>query len=513
MNDCTYLILKAFQKTKLYTPTLNARIYDKHLKEGKESGKYLDALAECLFETKNGMPVIGNDEVLIPSLHKFSGIPLKEARDYVIDGCWEPLLNGSCDWTFRMFNMLTALECALNGGATLSSNPILLRGQKLTYETPQPAVDKSIDFEGLKDIFKKHIKFFTDNSALSIYMLYLIDQAVNPDPLYSALLKGCMESGRDKTWGGADYKLAGIIPAAIPDAVNTLAAIKKWVYDKKEFELADVLDAFRNSYTSNNRIQQKTFNKIRNRFQTASPKFGNNDKESDAIMQWMLDTFCDCVKESQALAEEVFLYPPKKGDEARIKSLRALAGYAGKSLKEEFGENFNVNITAGMGTFELYDIFGGGNAASADRNKAGDPIARNFAPFVGTTNYSIGHLLSSFKKMGLDRFAGGVITDLCLEESDLEKNGSAIIKSIIKNFVHNEGNMMSITVSDKKLLGLIYDLCERNRGGNEQAKIELKQYEKVSVRVGGFQMPFVTLPPAMQLSYIDRPMSPLNEGC
>ncbi|RPH32671.1 MAG: formate acetyltransferase [Bacteroidales bacterium] len=506
VNDCTYLILKAFQKTKLYTPTLNARIY----KEQLEDGKYLNAVAECLFETKNGMPVIGNDEVLIPALHKFSGIPLDEARDYVIDGCWEPLLNGSCDWTFRMFNMLTALECALNGGATLSSNEILLRGQKMTYETALPAVDKSIDFEGLKGILKKHIKFFTDNSALSIHMLYLIDQAVNPDPLYSALLKGCMKTGRDKTWGGADYKLAGIIPAAVPDTVNTLSAIKKWVYDKKEFELADVLDAFRMSYKGANKVQQELFDKIKLKFQTDSPKFGNNDKESVEMMQWVLNTFWDCVKESHALAEEVFLYPPKKGDEARIKSLRALAGYAGKSLKEEFGENFKINITAGMGTFELFDIFGGGNAASADRIKAGEPIARNFAPMVGTTSFSIGHLLASFKKLGLNRFAGGAITDLCLEERDLEKNGPNIIKSVIQNFMYNDGNMMTITISDKKLLGLIYSLCEKNRGGDEAAKKELKKYEHVSVRVGGFQMPFVTLPPAMQKSYIDRPMSPIN---
>lgn len=511
VNDCTYLILKAFQNTKLYTPTLNARIYNGQLNGDNESVRYMNAIAECLYETKNGMPVIGNDEVLVPALHQFSGIPLEEARDYVIDGCWEPLLNGSCDWTFRMFNMLTALECALNGGATLSSNPILLRGQKLTYETPLPAVDTGIDFEGLMNIFKKHIRFFTDNSALSIHMLYLIDQAVNPDPLYSALLKGCMKTGRDKTWGGADYKLAGIIPAAVPDTVNTLSAIKKWVYNKKEFTLADVLDAFRSSYTSTDKSEQAKFNKIKLLFQIDSPKFGNNDNESVEMMQQVLNIFYDCVEASQALAREVFLYPPQKGDEERIVSMRALAGYAGKSLKEEFGDDFIIHITAGMGTFELFDIFGGGNAACADRAKAGDPIARNFAPMVGTTNFSIGHLISSFKTLGLNRFAGGVITDLCLEEKDLEKNGPAIIQSVIRHFMMNEGNMMTITISDKKLLNTVYDLCEKNRNGDEAAKKELKKYEHISVRVGGFQMPYVTLPPAMQLSYIDRPMSPENQ--
>ncbi len=508
VNECSFLILKAFQNTKLYTPTLNARIHDKHIGDKHENKKFLNAVAECLYKSKNGMPVIGNDEALIPAMAKYSGIPIEEARDYVIDGCWEPLLNGSCDWTFRMFNMLTVLECALNGGATLSANPILLRGEKLSYKTPLPASDDTdIDFEGLKEIVKKHIKFFTDQAALSIYKLYVVDQAINPNPLYSALLKGCMENGRDKTWGGANYKLAGIIAAAVPNTANTLAAIEKWVYDKKEFKLSDVLDAFRYSYTSEDKEKQEIFSKIKSKFQTDSPKFGNKEKALDNIMEWLLSSFYDSVKESQDLAEEIFLYPIKDGQEKRIKSLRALAGYAGKSLKEEFGKDFNINITAGMGTFELFDIFGGGNAASADRDKAGDPIARNFAPMAGSTKFSIGHLLSSFKNLGLDRFAGGVITDLCLEEADLADNGEKIIASILENFMKHGGNMMSITVSDREELKHIYNLCEDYRNGDEYSGKELKKYERVNVRVGGFQMPFITLPQQMQLTYIERPMS------
>lgn len=508
VNECTYLILNAYKNTKLYTPTLNARIYNKHLDNSIESERYLNAISECLYETKNAMPVIGNDDVLIPAMNKYSEIPIDEARDYVIDGCWEPLLNGSCDWTFRMFNMQTALECALNGGATLSSNPILLRGQKTSYETPLPAVEKDIDFEGLLKIFKKHIKFFTDNAALSIHKLYVIDQAINPNPLFSALLDGCMENGRDKTWGGAKYKLAGIIPAGVPNAANTLAAIKKWVYDRDEFKLEDVLEAFRYSYLSESSKKQKTFNIIKKSFHTESPKFGNNDTASNEIMEWLVNTYYECVKESQALAEEVFLYPPQKEDLERITSLRALAGYSGQSLKEEFGEDFKINITAGMGTFELFDIFGGGNSASADREKAGEPLARNFAPMVGSTNYSVGHLLSSLKNLGLERFAGGVITDLCFDENELINYGPDIIKSVIKNFIENNGNMMSVTISEKTLLNKIYELCEKNNNGDLAAKKELKKYDRVSVRVGGFQMPFITLPPVMQLSYIDRPISP-----
>jgi formate C-acetyltransferase len=107
----------------------------------------------------------------------------------------------------------------------------------------------------------------------------------------------------------------------------------------------------------------------------------------------------------------------------------------------------------------------------------------------------------------LDRFAGGVITDLCLEEADLADNGEKIIASILESFMKHGGNMLSITVSDREELKHIYNLCEDYRNGDEYAGKELKKYERVNVRVGGFQMPFITLPQQMQLTYIERPMS------
>ena len=509
VNDCTFLILEAFQDTSLYTPTLNARINKFHL-DGSSS-KFLKEVAKTIFITKNGMPVIGNDEAVVKAMIN-SGIPLEEANDYVIDGCWEPLLNGTGDWTFRMFNMLTTLECALNGGATLSSNQALLRGQKLSYKTPVPDEPSLKGYENLQKILKTHIRFFTDQAANSIYSIYLIDQAINPTPLYSALLEGCMQKGRDKTWGGAKYRLGGIIAAGVPDTINTIAALKKWVYMEKEFKFSDVTDALRSSFNAQgDKEKQCLFDTIKKKFQEDSPKFGNNDPGLNDIMKWLLDTYYECVQESKKLAEEIFLKKPLPKDEKRITGLRYLAGYSGKSMEEEFGKDFEIKMTAGFGTFELFVLMGDGNAASADREKAGAPLARNFAPQEGTVKYSASHLLSSFKNIGLNRFAGGVITDICLEENDLAKDPKVAedqIAAIIDNFVKNGGNMMTLTISDKEKLLHIYNLCENARNGDEEAQKELHKYEHVNVRVAGYQAPFITLPSQHQLCYIQRPVPP-----
>ncbi|MCK5059208.1 MAG: formate acetyltransferase, partial [Candidatus Aminicenantes bacterium] len=254
--------------------------------------------------------------------------------------------------------------------------------------------------------------------------------------------------------------------------------------------------------------KQKVYDRIKVCFQSESPKFGNNEKDVDDIMKWMLDTFYGCVQESKGLAEEIFLKPPTKENAKRIAGLRALAGYSGRSMEEEFGKNFGIKFTTGLGTFELFDLIGGGNAASADRPHSGDPVARNFAPQAGSTNYGVGHLLSSFKDYGLDRFASGVVTDLCLEEKDLETDADKKILAIIRHFVKNHGNMMTLTISDREQLAHIYELCEAHRSGDEKAGKELKKYEGVNVRVGGYQVPFITLPKVHQQKYINRPVSP-----
>ena len=433
-NECSYLILEAYRDLNPFTPGIYARINQYHLGNNSDSDRFLKAVAQTLFATKSGFPVIVNDQALIPALRDYSGIPGEEANDFVVDGCWEPLLNGKNDWTFRMLNLLNILECTLNEATGLSSNPIYLKGTKLSYGTP-PADDPGIDFESLKKIMEQHISFFTDQALLSIYSLFLIDQAVNPTPLASGLMEGCLRTGRDRTWGGAKYRLAGIVGSGAPDVVNTLAAIKKWVYDQKVFRMADVINAFRYNYQTSGdpekQEQQKLYDEIKVKFQSESPKFGNNDPEINEITKWFLDAFYDCIQQSKQLVEDVFLYPPKtEADLKRITSLRYLAGYSGKSMKEEYGEDFDIKFTVGAGTFALYNIMGYGSAATADRDHAGQPIAPNFSPIPGTTKYSIGHLLASFEGLGLHRFAAGVITDVCLEETDLFKDESQAVETL-----------------------------------------------------------------------------------
>lgn len=103
------------------------------------------------------------------------------ANDYCVDGCWEPILNGKSDWTFGMLVGLQAVESAINQGASLKKDPELLRGAKVSPTTPVPQT-----FEDVMLYLNEHLQFFVDQTVMSLFLYYMIDENAAPSP-YSLL--------------------------------------------------------------------------------------------------------------------------------------------------------------------------------------------------------------------------------------------------------------------------------------------------------------------------------------
>lgn len=507
-NDCTFVILRAYRNVNLPTPGIYVRMGSKSPQSLKR------AVADSLHETRNN-PSILNDDVIIPALYSAfrEGENLAdEARlaelkalvnDYCVDGCWEPILNGKSDWTFAMLNGMTILECSLNKGATLSSDPGLLRGGKSSYSSGDIN-----SYEQLRESVKGHLQFFVDQATFGLYKYYMVDEYVVPCPLFSAFVGGCLERGRDKAWGGAEFNIGGTILTGVPNMVNTVCAIKKWVFDKRKYPLATVLEAFRNNFVSpatTNPALQLTYDSIRVDFATNSPLFGSNDPDANEVTRWILDGYYDAVMSSKTLADRIFLNIPKTIEEEReVRKLRYIAGYFGESFHEKFGPQFNIKFTAGCGTFEMYPQFGTAAAASADRG-TGAPLAPNFSPPPGTLHNGIGNLLASFKNLGLERMGAGVITDICLDES---QNNPEVILAIVDQFIANKGNMMTMAIGNQAVYQTIYELSLAAAKMSDQAEAvhKLEGYSDINVRVGGWQAPFITMSTDQQENYINRPV-------
>ncbi len=514
-NEMTYIILEAFENVNLSTPGIYVRMYKNSPNRLKEK------VAKMLSKTKN-LPGILNDDVLIPALYNalvenevHEEMPILEAldaenaeyfrlaNDYCVDGCWEPILNGESDWTFGMINGMVILQCALNQGATLDPNPGMLRGGKMSYISP-----KVTDYKSFKEAFKGHMQFFADQSTFGLYAYYMMDEFVNPSPLFSSVLGTCMENGRDKSWGGPKYNIGGTIMIGVPDMINTMAAIKRWVFDNKKYTLDEVLDAMRSNFKSlleNDEKRQKKYDEMKVDFDTNSPKFGNNDDETNEIGNFILDVYCEAIKISKKMADRVFLKSvrdlPEK-EKIEILRLRRIAGYYGDAMQNKFGKDFNIRFTTGCGTFEQYPLQGMGIVASPNR-ASGAPLAANLAPYPGTVEKPAAYIFEALKSLNLKRMSAGAITDLCIDDT---MNHPAYILELINKFIENEGNMLTLAIGDKKVFKTIYDLSVKASKAVDKKPIykELEQYKDINVRVGGWQAPFVSMNLAQQENYVLR---------
>ncbi|MGE5674015.1 MAG: pyruvate formate lyase family protein [Mycobacterium leprae] len=510
-NPCTLVMLQGFRNVNLPAPGLYVRL-------SKESPTLLrERVAESIAHTGN-IPVILNDDVIIPALYQTLNERGKQAmvrntefnelaNDFTVDGCWEPILNGKSDWTFCMVHGMPVMECTLNNGAMLDSDssPAVLRGSKRSYRTGEIN-----SYGDLLRSLRQTMGFFVDQMALGMYVYYMIDEYLTPTPLFSALSDSCLERGRDKSWGGMRYCLGGTILSGVPNMVNELCAIKKWVFDEQRYTFAEVVEALRHNFTvpkesKPDPVRQQLYNRMQTDFSTNSPQFGNNDPAANEMCRLVLDLFDQAVQSAKALGDEVFLKQPTSVDQADwARRLRLVAGYYGPALEARFGSDFDIRFTAGLGSFEIYNLLGKGAAASADRRRD-DPIAMNFSPTPGTVHQGIGNVLASLNSLGLERFAAGAVTDLCL---NTDESSSAIVSSVIEQFLANGGHSASITIGSRQKFQEIYEQSVKaSQMADRQAAAELlKPYRDVTVRIGGWQCSFIAMSLDQQKAYLNRPI-------
>lgn len=499
-NKTTELFLKATGATGLCTPTLNVRIH-------KNTPKNIFDEIENTFRTnKAGLPIIYNDEAIVPGLIE-NGIPENEAFDYCNAGCWEMVLNGKNTFTFGMVNMLTVLECALNEGCKYNQDSQFLRGVKNSIRTPH--VNEIESFNELLQHVKTHIEFFADNVAFSIANFFLLPSGISQSPILSLLLDGCIESGREQTEGGAEYNIGSFLAFAMPNLANSLMSIKKLVFDESKYTLEEVLNALKANFGQgkvqldypseniNNDQQIAKFEKMRRDFLFNSPKFGNDNNEVDNICKQLMDYWLDACKKSVALVKKGYLNDIENEESQKI---RRLANYFGPNLKESLGKDFDILFTYGSGTFGQYSSMGKGVNASSDGRLANHPIAPNFSPYSGTATQGLEDVFKSIKKQGLDRFGGGVVTDIRVDGVN-QREGFFV--DILKDWVNSNGNILTISVLSTLEIREAHSLGEKVRFGNRKIE-ELKPYSHLQCRVGGWNSFFITLPPEQQEDQTQR---------
>jgi len=193
-------------------------------------------------------------------------------------GCVEPTPVGNCHgWTNgAMFNLAKCLELALNNGKCR------LSGQQVGPETGDPR-----DFHSFSDVvaaYDQQVAFFVKHMVIVDNAIDITHQQILPAPLLSATVDDCLEKGLDVIRGGARYNFVGPQGVGLADVADSLAALKKHVFERKTLSMAEVLAALDWDFNGMEEIRRVLHD---------SPRFGNDDDYVDEIAARVGRQYCE----------------------------------------------------------------------------------------------------------------------------------------------------------------------------------------------------------------------------
>lgn len=474
-NDITRMCLTAARRLPFNCPTVDLRVH-------KKTPRDLLELAADAILSGGAHPVLMNDDKLVPALHKDSGgaVELASARNYACDGCYETIFPGETEFSFFYVPGVDVLEKALNSGAGFaSSGATNLRGAKGSYRSP-PA-DQIRTYEQFYEILEKHIWINVNRQFGGVLAAYGCKGPICPSPLLSAMIDGCLESGRDLYNGGARYHMFAPLMTGISTVADSLFAIKHLVFEQKRFSLEQLVACLRSNWGQRQDVIGLKLSLV----EAASireqclqlPKFGSGNSLVDEFAWKLIYSFVDAV------------------DRARKHPLHQSAL---QRLRDQYGtpqQPFEILLTPGVGTFEQY-VFGGVFAgATPDGRTASAPLASDLAaspvppdryPILRddkdpqgplyARQFSLLNSFSSWNNSAVNRLSDGAPSDFNIRE-DFPR-GKLI--QALRAFADGKGsNIMTVTVANPETL--------RN------AEARPDDYNLVRVRMGGWTEYFSVL--------------------
>jgi pyruvate-formate lyase len=426
-NELTHMVLDLINELELIDPLVSLRLH-------KDSPESVVETAARWLARGGAQPTIFNDDVVIPGMVKYLGIPVEDARDYSNDGCWETLPYGRTEFSYGHIEVLLSLESTLNRGRSL------LNGNPIGPDSGELSGFKS--FDELFTAFKEQVARRIDAAVENKLKYYDEVHKIAPDPFLSGLLEDCLKKGRDLTQRGARYRLYAPLVTGYSHCVDSLAAIKKVVFEEKMVSLEKLVEALRGDWHGQERLRQYCLNRV--------PKYGNDDDYVDDIGVELLKFFCDYFDDWN-----------KKVDW--------------------------ITFAAGIGTFENYPRFGYICGASADGRRARAPIASNYSASFGLDKKGPTAVIKSATKFDLQRLNDGCPIDLRM---NFGGDGSLVLKDFIRGFLRLGGNILTISKVSTETL--------------KAAQKEPERHASLRVRLGGLTAYFVQLCETQQNEFIRR---------
>lgn len=410
-NRLSELCIKASSELCLIDPKINLRV-DKNTPLSRLE------LATELTSKGLGFPQYCNDDVVIPGLIKLGYAP-EDAYDYTVAACWEFITpnNGFDIPNLDVMNFPKAIERAVK--------------EKLC---------ECKSFEDFLLVVKEYVeKECNDTAKRMVGRVF-----GKPSPYLSVFVDDCIERGLDVTEGGAVYNNYGAHGVGIAPAADSIAAVKKAVFDDKKCTAEELVAAINADFAG--------YNELRG-YLLSCPKMGNNDDYVDGFAGMLMDIFA-----------------------AVFKSYKNLYGGV---------------LRPGTGSAMEYLWSAAKVGATPDGRHSGDAFGSSFSPSPITKLNGPLSCIQSFTKHDLTGIInGGPLTMEIHDATFRNEDGIKKVAALVKAFIDLGGHQLQInSINRERLL---------------DAQKHPENHKNLIVRVWGWSGYFNELDVAYQNHIISR---------
>ncbi len=368
VNEVTWLFLQAYEQLRLRQPNLHVRVHEAC------DPAFLERCAEVI-AGGGGMPALFNDEGIVQALVS-EGIPRSEAMDFSIVGCAE--------WgvPYRSFP---------SAGAVFVNLPhALLEALSSDHE----------DMDAVLAALRRAIRDLVEVAAEGNNAIERAHAEHRPTPLLSALVGGCIGSGKDVTSGGATHDTSGLQGVGLADVVDSLVAVHRSIYSEGWLDWTQLRAALDSDLADED---------LRRRLQDL-PRYG----EDDALASHY------AAEVSQIFASEV----------------RALRnGRAGRYVP-------------GFWTMTTHQGFGRRTAALPSGRRAGEPLSNGVSPAVGSERRGPTAAMCSVSAVA--PVGNGYVLNSKLSPDLAAQPG--IVPALVRGFFAQGGLQLQVNVLDAQTL-------------------------------------------------------------
>lgn len=428
-SEVSYIMLEVLDELHILQPGCSIHI------SSRTPDRFLHA--GCRVIRKGyGYPSIFNPDTYIPEMLR-QGKSLQDAREGGCSGCIEVGAFGKEAYLLTGYlNVPKILEVTLNNGV----DP--LTGKKVGIATGDPNTFQS--FEELYAAYLKQLHYIIDQKVRVSNYIDRMFAKYAPATFLSLFIDDCIERGRDYYDCGPRYHSTYIQCTGLGTITDSLATLKKHVFEDKRFSMQTLLDAVAKNWAGEEKLRQFILNR--------TPFFGNDIAYADDI----------AVRVYEDLVRAIDGKPNTKGTCFRLNMLST--------------------------TCHVY--FGLVLGASVNGRFAHRSISDGTSPSQGADTHGPTAVIKSLGKLDQEKSGGTLLNlrflpSLLRKEEDIKKLGD-----LVRSYFSLGGHHVQFNIVDTKTL---YDAQERP-----------EEYKDLLVRMAGYSDYFNDMNADLQGEIISR---------